>query len=84
MSTLEALVIGEALTDIVRAADGEVSSRPGGSPANVAVGLARLGVRTELLTCFGSDARGEDLRRHLAGAGVALRAANSLRAVRIW
>lgn len=73
MSGPDALVVGEALTDIVRSAGGEVSRRPGGSPANVAVGLARLGVGTELLTCLGADGPGERLRAHLVGAGVGLR-----------
>lgn len=75
MRAPEALVIGEALTDVVLAADGEESSRPGGSPANVAVGLARLNVRTELMTSLGADAEGESLRAHLEGAGVGLRPA---------
>ena len=38
MSAPTALVVGEALIDEVLAGDGEVTSRPGGSPANVAVG----------------------------------------------
>lgn len=75
MSAPDALVIGEALTDIVLAADGTESSRPGGSPANVAVGLARLDVRTELVTSLGADTAGEGLRTHLEGAGVDLRPA---------
>ena len=73
MSAPTALVVGEALIDEVLAGDGEVTSRPGGSPANVAVGLARLGVRTELLTTLGPDTQGAALRAHLTGAGVGLR-----------
>lgn len=69
-----ALVVGEALVDEVTGADGTITRHPGGSPANVAVGLARLDVGTELLTCLGPDPRGEALRLHLAGAGVGLRA----------
>jgi fructokinase len=65
------LVLGEALVDIVRSADGD-REFPGGSPLNVAFGLARLGIRTTLQTRFGRDARGELLRRHLTGAGVEL------------
>ncbi|GMA34933.1 PfkB family carbohydrate kinase [Demequina litorisediminis] len=38
-----ALVIGEALIDAVRRADGSLTEHPGGSPANVALGLSRLG-----------------------------------------
>jgi fructokinase len=38
-------VVGEALIDLAAAADedGSYLARPGGSPLNVAVGLARLG-----------------------------------------
>ena len=45
---------------------------PGGSPANVAVGLARLGVPTELVTRFGTDPYGDQLGAHLFGNGVQL------------
>lgn len=44
----------------------------GGSPANVAYGLARLGRRTGLLTQLGDDAAGELIGRHLRSAGVEL------------
>lgn len=67
--TAPVLVVGEALVDIV---DGVAT--PGGSPANVAVGLARLGVPVELATRFGVDAHGESLTRHLAGNAVRLAA----------
>ena len=77
MSEPTALVIGEALTDIVHEADGTVLSRPGGSPANVAVGLARLGVPTALLTRLGADANGDALREHLEQSGVRLREAGT-------
>ena len=50
MST--ALVIGESLIDVVNDA-GRVSEHPGGSPMNVAVGLARLGREVELATWIG-------------------------------
>ena len=45
---------------------------PGGSPANVAYGLGRLGVSTGLLTAIGDDARGAAIEAHLSGAGVVL------------
>lgn len=77
MSEPTALVIGEALTDIVHEADGTVLSRPGGSPANVAVGLARLGVPTALLTRLGADVNGDALREHLEQSGVRLREAGT-------
>lgn len=65
------LVVGEALVDVVRTTDGEVDA-PGGSPLNVAVGLARLGAPATLLTQLGEDPRGALLRSYLADNGVAL------------
>ncbi|WP_199424842.1 carbohydrate kinase family protein [Actinotalea solisilvae] len=67
-----ALVIGEALIDVVRRADGSGEEHPGGSPANVALGLGRLGREVDLLTWFGDDAHGALLRRHLEASGVAI------------
>lgn len=65
-----ALVLGEALVDVVRRADGTVSRRPGGSPANVAVALARLGRPVRLGSCWAPDADGALLAAHLAASGV--------------
>lgn len=66
-----ALVIGEALVDVVRGPEGRSLGRhPGGSPANVALGLARLGHRAELLTWLGQDEDGRLVLDHLAGSGV--------------
>ncbi|WNM27986.1 carbohydrate kinase [Demequina capsici] len=67
-----ALVIGEALIDAVHRADGSVQRHPGGSPANVAIGLARLGRDAELLTWLGKDDDGALVVDHLEGSGVAL------------
>ncbi|WP_277050983.1 carbohydrate kinase family protein [Ruania albidiflava] len=67
-----ALVIGEALVDVVHAADGTVVEHPGGSPANVALGLARLERTAELATWFADDARGELVREHLTASRVHL------------
>ncbi|MGY4544182.1 sugar/nucleoside kinase (ribokinase family) [Arthrobacter sp. UYNi723] len=44
----DVIVVGEALTDIVTSRGGNIE-HPGGSPANVAYGLGRLGVTTGLL-----------------------------------
>jgi fructokinase len=57
-------VIGEALIDLVgRADDGHTfDAHPGGSPLNVAVGLARLGHPTALLARLSADAFGRRLR----------------------
>ena len=71
-SERRALVVGEALIDVVRAADGTSDEHPGGSPANVALGLARLGRQVDLLTWFGQDAHGDLLRGHLGGNGVTI------------
>lgn len=70
--TEHALVIGEALMDVVVRRDGTVSEHPGGSPANVAIGLARLGRKAELLAWIGLDDRGRLIREHLENAGVSL------------
>ncbi|KAE8764789.1 carbohydrate kinase [Georgenia thermotolerans] len=76
-----ALVVGEALIDIVERPGEEPSGHPGGSPANVAVGLARLGRDVELVSWFAADAHGSVLRSHLELENVRLSAA-SARAVR--
>ncbi|MET1089383.1 MAG: carbohydrate kinase [Arthrobacter sp.] len=68
---VDVVVIGEALIDVVTTPEG-TNEHPGGSPANVAYGLARLGVSTGLLTSIGADRRGDALEEHLTGAGVVL------------
>ena len=68
---MDVIDIGEALIDVVTTPEGTYE-HPGGSPANVAYGLARLGVRTRLLTSMGTDRRGDALEKHLPGAGVTL------------
>lgn len=67
-----ALVIGEALVDVVRRPDGTVETHPGGSPANVAIGLGRLGRDVSLLTCLAQDPHGEMVRAHLEASDVTL------------
>ncbi len=68
----DVLVIGESLVDIVSRPGHPAVEHPGGSPANVALGLARLGLHTHLLTRIGDDARGQLVRRHLEASGVRL------------
>ena len=70
--TGRALIIGEALVDVVHRLDGTVDEHPGGSPANVALGLGRLGRRVDLLTWLGRDAYGAVISEHLAESGVHL------------
>jgi len=70
-----ALVIGESLVDVrhdTRVDPPEVVEHPGGSPLNIAVALARLGVETTLATRIGDDDRGAALARHVADSGVEL------------
>jgi fructokinase len=64
------LVIGEALVDIVTDSAGETVEHIGGSPANVAVGLARLDHAVDFATCLGRDHRGERIAAHLRRHGV--------------
>jgi fructokinase len=66
-------VVGEALIDLVPAApDGLFEAAPGGSPANVAVGLARLEVPVRLAARIPDDLFGRRLRAHLAANDVDL------------
>ncbi|OLT53362.1 hypothetical protein BJF88_11945 [Cellulosimicrobium sp. CUA-896] len=67
-----ALVVGEALIDVVHRADGSVDALPGGSLANVALTLGRLGRDARLVTWIGADERGDAIRAWLAGSGVVL------------
>jgi len=64
------LVVGEALVDIVCRADGSVDESPGGSPANVALALGRLGRQPTLLTRIAPDVHGERIRAWLGAARV--------------
>jgi fructokinase len=66
------VVVGEALIDIVERPDGSTVEHEGGSAANVAVALARLGRPVQLLTAYGDDARGAALARHLNQSAVGL------------
>ena len=67
------LVMGEALIDLVidpRREDPEPIAVPGGSPANVALALSRLGLDVELVAWFGQDKHGEMIREHLEASDV--------------
>ncbi len=77
----KALVIGEALIDIVERGHERASSRVrgvdttehvGGSPLNVAVGLARLGRGVDFLTHIGDDERGRRIVTYVESSGVQL------------
>ncbi|MHC6231786.1 carbohydrate kinase family protein [Arthrobacter sp. MMS24-T111] len=66
-------VIGESLVDIItdpRRGTGGWKAHPGGSPLNVSVGTARLGLSTSLVTHYGDDAYGRIIDQHLQSNGV--------------
>ncbi len=65
-------VVGEALIDIVSPLSGASAEHVGGSPANVAIGLARLGHPTRLATHIGTDARGRRIADLMAAERVEL------------
>ena len=71
-SMTDVLVVGESLVDIVQRADGTSVEYAGGSAANVAVALARLGRPVEFLTAYADDHRGAVLARHLNQSAVAV------------
>src|SRR5262247_623008 len=64
-------VVGESIVDVVASGGGDtLAVHPGGSPANVAVALSRLGQRTALVTQLGADDYGALIRTHLERNGV--------------
>jgi fructokinase len=67
-----AVVVGEALIDIVQHEGQVLGEHVGGSPLNVAVGLALLGRRVEFLTWLGDDRRGSRIADYLHDSGVDL------------
>jgi len=66
------LVIGEALVDVVHGINGEIKNIPGGSPANTAVALARLGTKTYMKARTSHDQFGEEIRNYLTNQNVNL------------
>jgi len=69
---MRTLVIGESLIDVVERPDGSTQEHVGGSPANVAVGLARLGHDLTFATRLGHDERGARIAGYLEGEGISL------------
>jgi fructokinase len=74
--TVPFVVAGEALVDVVVPTSGEPTLAVGGSPLNVAVGLARLDVPTLLITRIGDDEDGRFVADHVTGSGATLSAAS--------
>jgi fructokinase len=66
---LDVLIVGEALVDIIVTGSERVVV-PGGSAANVALGLARRGVGVAFASYLAEDAFGSQIRGHLERAGV--------------
>ncbi|MGM0846583.1 MAG: aminoimidazole riboside kinase [Bacillota bacterium] len=64
--------LGEALIDFIPLDKENISYQksPGGAPANVSVGLARLGVRSSFLGKVGKDVLGNFLKKTLSEYGV--------------
>ncbi|NUT05344.1 MAG: carbohydrate kinase [Hamadaea sp.] len=65
-----AVVLGEALVDLLEQPDGSFRPAVGGAPLNVAVGLARLGTPTQLVTGVGTDPFAVSILDLLVGSGV--------------
>ena len=65
------VVLGDALVDEI-VDDDSTTRHPGGSAVNVAIGLARLGIRATLMATIGDDDVGEVLRRALRDHDVPL------------
>jgi fructokinase len=63
-------VCGEVVTDLVAHDNGVYRAHPGGSPANVAVALARLGDDVSFAGRIGADVFGRAMRTHLESNGV--------------
>ncbi|MGH3370951.1 MAG: carbohydrate kinase family protein [Nocardioidaceae bacterium] len=66
------VVVGEALVDVMVPPQGDPSSAVGGSPLNVAVGLARLDVAALLITRVGDDDHGRWVAEHVRESGAEL------------
>lgn len=64
-------VIGEGLVDVVQRSSG-IEAHVGGSPLNVAVGLARLGHPVQFIGRYGRDTYGESVAAHLKASSVML------------
>ncbi|KQV74961.1 hypothetical protein ASC61_08100 [Aeromicrobium sp. Root344] len=69
---MTALIVGEALVDVVQRPGSEPEPHAGGSPFNVAVGLSRLDVPTRLAAQLADDPYGDLLRDRLYESDVAL------------
>lgn len=71
-SSPRALIVGEALVDLIKRADdpNEPVGHPGGSPYNVALTLGRLGQNVQLVTALADDDHGRQLTQRLHDSNV--------------
>lgn len=69
---MTALIVGEALVDVVQRPGAEPEPHAGGSPFNVAVGLSRLDVPVRLAAQLADDEHGDLLRSRLLESEVVL------------
>lgn len=76
MTVKRALILGEALIDVVIPQDGPTREIPGGSPANVALTLGRLDRPVELVTWLGSDEQGRIVADHIEASKVTIQPAS--------
>jgi len=74
VSSTRTLVVGEALVDAVTTPAGLTEEHVGGSPANVAFGLAALEHPVDLATWIATDERGRRIEEVCRARGVALTA----------
>ena len=63
-------VLGDAVVDLLPESDGRLLPCPGGAPANVAVGIARLGGTSGVIGRVGDDPFGALMQRTLLTEGV--------------
>ncbi len=63
-------VLGDAVVDLLPESDGRLLPCPGGAPANVAVGIARLGGISGFIGRVGDDPFGALMQRTLLTEGV--------------
>ncbi|EFN7409113.1 aminoimidazole riboside kinase [Escherichia coli] len=63
-------VLGDAVVDLLPESDGRLLPCPGGAPANVAVGIARLGGISGFISRVGDDPFGALMQRTLLTEGV--------------
>ncbi|HBV5208189.1 TPA: aminoimidazole riboside kinase, partial [Enterobacter hormaechei] len=58
-------VLGDAVVDLLPDGEGKLLRCPGGAPANVAVGIARLGGRSAFIGRVGDDPFGRFMQKTL-------------------